>query len=125
MCDQYHETIDHLVPGCHVICPAKYKNRHDRVWWYMHWRICQHYNAPHTHTHIQKWYELVITGCCQKRMPLCYGTLQETLIEKLMPKNQITIKDHKSNSCLLIQLMFRMYKNLLARLKMNKCGILN
>ena len=37
MCDQYAETIDHIVSGCHVIGPTEYKNRHGRVGQYMHW----------------------------------------------------------------------------------------
>lgn len=34
MCDQYFETIDHLVPGCNVICPTKYKK-----WMWQSWLI--------------------------------------------------------------------------------------
>ena len=36
MCDQYDETVDHLVSGCPVIRPSEYKNRHDRVGQYIH-----------------------------------------------------------------------------------------
>ena len=47
MCDQYDETVDHLVSGCPVIHPTEYKNRHDRVFQYIHWNIYQHYKAPY------------------------------------------------------------------------------
>ena len=30
-CDQYDETIDHLVSGCPILTQNEYKNRHDRV----------------------------------------------------------------------------------------------
>ena len=30
-CDQYDETIDHLVSGCPSLTPTEYNNRHDRV----------------------------------------------------------------------------------------------
>ena len=51
--DQYDETIDHLVAGCSVLAPNEYRNRHDRVGQYLHWKICKHYNTPHA----DKWYE--------------------------------------------------------------------
>ena len=52
-CDQYDETIDHLVSGCSILTPTEYKNRHDRVGQYLHWKICKHYKTPHA----EKWYE--------------------------------------------------------------------
>ena len=53
MCDQCDETVDHLVSGCPVICPTQYKNRHDRVSQYIHWKVCQHYKVPYH----KNWYE--------------------------------------------------------------------
>ena len=33
--------------------PNEYLQRHDRVLQYLHWKICQHYNAPYA----KNWYE--------------------------------------------------------------------
>ena len=47
------ETIDHLVAGCPILAPKEYKERHDKVGQYLHWRICQRINAQHA----EHWYE--------------------------------------------------------------------
>ena len=52
-CDQFDETIDHIVSGCPILTSNEYKNRHDRVGQYLQWKICKHYNTPHA----EKWYE--------------------------------------------------------------------
>ena len=46
-------NADHLVSDCPVIRPTEYKNRHDRVGHYIHWKICQHCKAPYH----KNWYE--------------------------------------------------------------------
>ena len=51
-CDQYDETIDHLVSGCPILTPTEYKNRHDRVGQYLHRRIYKHYKTQQA----EKWY---------------------------------------------------------------------
>ena len=85
MCDQYNYKIDPFVSGCQVICPSEDKSRHERVGQYMHWKICQHYNATHKKTDTNTNHNLL----SKQIMPLSYGTLQYTLIEKLMLINQI------------------------------------
>ena len=37
VCDKHTETIDHLVPGCSILAPTEYLNRHDRLGQYNHW----------------------------------------------------------------------------------------
>ena len=53
LCEDKLETIDHLVAGCLILAPKEYKNRHDKMGQYLHWRIFQHYNVPHA----EHWYE--------------------------------------------------------------------
>ena len=40
-CDNYTETVDHLVSGCPVLAVNEYQNQHDRVGQYLHWKICK------------------------------------------------------------------------------------
>ena len=108
-CDQYDETIDHLVSGCSVLTPNEYKNRHDRVGQYLHWKICKHYNTPHA----EKWYE-------HKSPPVVEG--ENTTILWDFPINtdraiqanrpDIVIKDHKSKTCLLIDMTIPTDRNI-------------
>ena len=52
-CDKFEETANHLVPGCLIMTINEYLQRHDRVRQYIHWKICQYYNAPYA----KNWYE--------------------------------------------------------------------
>ena len=100
-CDQYDETIDHLVSGCPILTPNEYKNRHDRVGQYLYWKICKYYNTAHA----EKWYE-------HKTPPVVEG--ENTTILWDFPINtdrtiqanrpDIVIKDYKSKTCLLIDM---------------------
>ena len=109
MCDQYDETIDHLVSGCPVIRPTKYKKRHGRVFHYTHWKICQHYKA----TCHKDWYEHKPESVVETKnatILLDFAIHKEGTIDANKP--DITIKDRKNNSCLLVELMFPIYQNL-------------
>ena len=46
-CEKFKETVDHLVSGCPIMTPNEYLQRHDRMGQYIHWKICQHCNAPY------------------------------------------------------------------------------
>ena len=104
MCDQYDETVDHLVSSCPVICPTEYKNRHDRVGQYIHWKVCQHYKARHHKTGMNRNQNLLLKQSAT--------ILWDFAIKIYTIKPDITIKDHKSNSFLLVELMLPMDKNL-------------
>ena len=87
--------------GCSILTPNKYKNRHDRVGQYLHWKICKHYKTPHA----EKWHE-------HKTPPVVEG--KNTTILWNFPINtdraiqanrpDIVIKDYKSSTCLLIDM---------------------
>ena len=96
MCDQYDETVDHLVSGCPVIHPTEYKNRHDRVCQYIHWNIYQHYKAPYH----KNWYEHKSESVVETESATIlwdFAIHTDTKIDANKP--DITIKDHKDNSC--------------------------
>ena len=38
-CDEKLDAIDRLVFGCSILTPNEYKNGHDRVGQYLHWKI--------------------------------------------------------------------------------------
>lgn len=43
MCNQYDETIDHIVSGCHTLARTEYIQSHDKAASYIHWKICEHF----------------------------------------------------------------------------------
>ena len=52
-CNIRTETINHFISGCTILAPDENTNRHNRVRQYMHWKICNHYDAETP----DKWYE--------------------------------------------------------------------
>ena len=42
LCEDKVETIDHLIAGCSILASKEYKERHEKMGQYLHWRICQH-----------------------------------------------------------------------------------
>ena len=85
MYDQFNETINPFTSGCQVICSSEDEKRHERVGQCIHWKICQHYKATHKRTGMNTNHNLL----SKQIMPLSYGTLQYTLIEKFMLITQI------------------------------------
>ena len=77
--------------GCSVLAPNEFKNRHDLVRQCLHWKICKHYNTPHA----DKWYE-------NKTAPWDFPINTDRSVQANRP--DIVIKDHKSKTCLLIDM---------------------
>ena len=94
-----------LVSSCPVIRPTEYKNRHERVSQYIHWKICQHYKAPY----LKNWYEHKPEPIVKAESATIFWNFADRKIEA--NKSGISIKDHKNSSCLLVQLMFPIDKN--------------
>ena len=108
-CDQYDQTIEHLVSECSILTPTEYKNRHDRVGQYLHWKICEHYNTPHA----EKLYE-------HKTQAIVEGEYTTILwnfpinTDRTIQANRpdIVIKDYKSKTCLLIDMTIPTDRNI-------------
>ena len=52
-CEQYTETIDHLISGCPILAKKEYLDRHNKVAQYIHWQVCRHYKFQTT----DEWYK--------------------------------------------------------------------
>ena len=53
MCRVKNETVSYIVSECKMLVPKEYKMRHDHVWRYIHWRLCE----KHGFQGAQQWYE--------------------------------------------------------------------
>ena len=111
-CDNYAKTVDHLVSGCPVLAPNKYKNRHDRVGQYLHWKICKSYKIETC----EHWYK-------HKPQPVVEGD-NITLLwdftirtDRTIQANQpdTIVKDFKEKTCLLIDMSIPTDQNILAK----------
>jgi len=56
LCQQFDETIDHIISACPILAKEHYIKRHDRVCAQLHFNICKE-----TGVHMDKkhWYEYV------------------------------------------------------------------
>ena len=101
ICEEYNETIDHIVSGCPVLRKNEYIIRHDRVGQYLHWGICNYYNIE---TPIN-WYEhhpLPVTE--GKNVTILWNFTVHT--DRTIDANRpdIIVKDFVNKTCLLIDM---------------------
>ena len=111
-CDNYTETVDHLVSGCPVLAPKEYKNRHNRVGQNVHLKICKSYKMETC----EHWYE-------HKPQPVVEGD-NVTLLwdfpirtDRTIQANRpdIIVKDFKEKTCLLIDMSIPTDQNISAK----------
>ena len=95
------ETNDHLVAGCRILAPKEYKERHDKTGLNLHWRICQYYNAEHTE-HWYKHHPKPVTEGNDATILWDFTMNTDRSVEANQP--DITVKDPKEKTCLLIDM---------------------
>ena len=100
-CKQYDEIIDHLGLECPIDTPNEYQNRHDRVGQYLHWKICKHYNTPHS----DKLHEHKTSPVAERENATILLTfLINTGIAIQVNRPGIVVKDYKSIESFLIDM---------------------
>ena len=101
LCNEYNETIDHIVSGCPVLTKSEFMQRHDQAASYMHWKVCKEFGLPAADT----WYnhnpETVISS---GQVTLIWDMQIHTDKEIKANKPDIIIKDHANNTCQLINM---------------------
>lgn len=111
-CEERIETIDHLVSGCSILTPGEYKNRHDRVGQYLHWKICNHFSIKTQ----SNWYEhhpdAVTEG---KNVTILWDFSIQTDRAIQANRPDIVIKDRKNKECLLIDMSVPSDRNVSAK----------
>ena len=101
LCHQFNEDIPHLVCGCTVWAKTEFKERHDKVRQYIHWKICQYYGLPSA----DNWYthkpEPVIEN---ENVTILWDF--EVHTDRTIKSNRpdIIIKDYETKSCFLIDM---------------------
>ena len=100
-CNQYCETIDHLISGCPVLAKREYLIRHNKVAQYVHWNICKHYGLHTT----DKWYEHETPPVREnsKAVVLWDFSIQT---DRRIPANRpdIVVRDKEKKICLLLDI---------------------
>ena len=111
-CEEKTETIDHLVSGCSILTPGEYKNRHDRVGQYLHWKICKHFSVD-TNTNWYEHHPEPVTEGQDFTILWDFPIQTDRTIQANRP--DIVIKDKKNNTCLLIDMSVPSDRNVSAK----------
>ena len=100
-CEDKLETSDHLVSGCSVLTPNVYKNRHDRVGQYLHWKILNHFSIETNSNWYEHHPEPVTEG---KNVTILWDFPVHT--DRMIQANRpdIVVKDKRNSTCLLIDM---------------------
>ena len=98
--------------GCSILTPNEYKNRHDRVGQYLHWKICRHYSISTP----SNWYEHhpdPVTEGKDVSILWDFPIHTDRTIQANRP--DIVIKDKRNNTCLLIDMSVPSDNNVAAK----------
>jgi hypothetical protein len=102
LCQQFYETIDHIISACSLLAKEQYIKRHDRVCAQLHLNICKEtgvqLDKKHWYEHVPKSVE---TGQGGKLTILWNQQIQS---DRTIPKNKpdIIIRDNEKRTCVLI-----------------------
>ena len=112
ICNMNTEDTDHLIPGCTTLGPNEYRNRHNRVRQYLHWKTCNYYDIRT----LDKWYEY-------KPLPVV-NTLKVTILwdfpirtDRTIQLNRpgIVIKHNQNKTCQFIHMSIPSDSNISAK----------
>ena len=112
LCNEYSETMDHIVSGCPVLAKSEFMQRHDQAASYMHWKVCKEFGLPAADT----WYshnpETIISS---GQVTLIWDMQIHTDKEIKANKPDIIIKDHANNTCQLTDMTIPSDRNVSIR----------
>lgn len=99
LCNQYMESVDHIVSGCPVLAKKEYLDRHNKLASYIHWNICKKrdFNVA------AKWYEHVPQQVMDNdNVTILWDMPIHTDREIAANRPDIIIKDKDERVCFLI-----------------------
>ena len=93
------ETVDHIVSACPTINNTEYLQRHDQDASFMNWILCKNFNLPST----EKWYEHATQPVTEStKVTILWDFTINTDRKKEANRKDITIKNFKENTCIMI-----------------------
>ena len=100
-CNQYVETVDHLISGCPILARREYLVRHNKVAQYVHWKICNHYGLKTT----SMWYEHETPPAVEnENVTVLWDFSIQTDRSIRANKPDIVVRDKKEKVCLLLDI---------------------
>jgi len=102
LCQQFDETIDHIISACPILVKEQYIKRHDKVCAQLHFNICKETGVQLDKKH---WYEHVPESAetsQEDKVTILWN--QQVQTDRTIPnkKPDIIISDNENGTCMLI-----------------------
>jgi hypothetical protein len=102
LCQQFDETIDHIISACPILAKEQYIKRHDRESAQLHFNICKEtgvqLDKKHWYEHVPKLVETRQGG----KVTILWN--QQVQTDRTIPNNRpdFVIRDNEKGTCILI-----------------------
>ena len=102
LCQQFDETIDHIISAGTILAEEQYIKRHDRVCAQLHFNICKEtgvqLDKKHWYEHVPKLVETSQGG----KVTILWN--QQVQTDRTIPNNKpdVIIRDNEKGTCMLI-----------------------
>ena len=108
MCNEFEETIDHIVAACPLFANTEYIQRQDKAAGHLHWRICKHYKLPAA----GKWYEHKPEKVTENETATVLWDMPLNTDKEIKANRpDIIIKDKKEKKCIMINMSIPSERN--------------
>jgi len=125
LCQQFDETIGHIIAACPILAKEQCLKRQDRVCAQLHFNICKETGVQlgkkHCYEHVPKSVETSQTG----KVTLLWN--QQVQTDRTIPSNKpdIIIRYNEKGTCMLIDVAISRDRNVIKKEagKIVKCGM--
>jgi hypothetical protein len=115
LCQQFDETIYHIISACPILAKEQYIKRHDRVSAQLHFNTCKEtgvqLDKKHWYEHVTKSVETSQGG----KITILWN--QQVHTDRTIPNNKpdIIIRDNEKGTCMLIDVAISGDRNLIKK----------
>ena len=115
LCQQFDETIDHIISSCPILTKEQYIKRHDRACAQLHFNICKEtgvqLDKKHWYEHVPKSVETSQVG----KVTILWNQQVQTDRTILSNKPDIIISGNEKGTCMLIDVAISGDRNVINR----------
>jgi len=113
LCQQFDETIEHIISVCPILAKEQYIKRHDRVCAQLHFNICKETGGQ---LDKKQWYEHVpksVETSQGSKVTILWN--QQVQTDRTIPNNKpdITICENGKGTCMLIDVAITRDRNVI------------
>jgi hypothetical protein len=115
LCQQFHETVEHIISACPILAKEQYVKRHDRVYEQLHFNISKEtgvkLDKKHWYEHVPKSIETSQGG---KITILCN---QQVQTNRTIPNNKldIIVRDNEKRTFMFIDVAIQGDRNVIKK----------